>query len=254
MSNSMWQTFTAAKTGELNKVRIVHSGYGNEYTFQLKEGKNVLHQSVIKNPAKNHNAIWWTIPTPGVKVTSGKVYTWVLIKKSKTSGKLGMKMKTPYTRGQNNFGKHFDFAFITYVTPAAPAVEKVDQQQKSHNTRQHFMSNSMWQTFTAGATGELTKVRIVHSGYGNEYTFQLKEGKNVLHQSVIKNPAKNHNAIWWTIPTPGVKVTSGKVYTWVLIKKSSTSGKLGMKMKTPYTRGQNNFGKYFDFAFITYVK
>jgi hypothetical protein len=141
-------------------------------------------------------------------------------------------------------------------TPAIGGTPVLDQQCLE-NGNSFTGSTNMWQSFTAGISGQLTKVAVEkwHSGPTNGFTLNIYLGEGtagaLMHTQSVSVPYILTGTMAELTLTTGPIITQGQQYTWQLTNGTSF-GLIGYYWAT-YTGGTGNHGADQDYRFSTYV-
>ncbi len=141
------------------------------------------------------------------------------------------------------------------VTSRSRLPEAIDQAQAFGNIR--FASpGEEWQSFTAGTSGQLTKVltEVFLTAPTDTLTLNLYAGQGLggllLYTTRAGFTLAQSGYLTWTLP-PGIGVVSGQEYTIGLTSAGANSA--WHTGPNAYVGGVSSFGSGRDFVFATYV-
>ncbi|HYE78663.1 MAG TPA: hypothetical protein VEI97_11815, partial [bacterium] len=119
----------------------------------------------------------------------------------------------------------------------------------------------MWQSFTAGVTGQLTRVDLLlnyPAGVTPHPTLEIRTGEGstgtlLASAPVAGNPVGGSITVVVNLPTPAL-VTAGEVYSLVLLQPTTIVARWPNTTSNPYPHGRNNYSATADYRFVTYVR
>ena len=125
----------------------------------------------------------------------------------------------------------------------------VDQQQATGPNTLSGNSTSHYQSFTAGFTGNLTRITAA-TGVGANATLNVYEGDGTGGTLLLGGEAVSTSSIDLTLSTP-VEVTAGQVYSFEIVYASAFG--INIRNDNPYAGGGHQGSGSNDMVFATYV-
>ena len=141
------------------------------------------------------------------------------------------------------------------VTALTTSNSVVDQSQVNFN--EGLVGTDLWQSFTAGQTGQLSQIELFKTAYYSFGTGSIKiyqgtgtDGVLLNTTDISNNPTANELII--TLSS-SVNVVAGNVYTFQIVATNNSNYNLIAQNKNPYSGGVSSYNIDFDLWFKTYV-
>lgn len=136
------------------------------------------------------------------------------------------------------------------------ATSSIDQSQESQN--QSFDNSNTAQSFTAGASGELTQVDVYLFGDDSNVTITIRDGAGTSGSILFTEamPTITGSLTWYSVSISGVNLVAGNPYTIHLTSTSFDVFMWGRDNTNPYNGGTSYYSNTaystYDLCFRTY--
>jgi len=165
-----------------------------------------------------------------------------------------------YNNGGNvGVGTSSPSAQLDVATTFSAEYGILDQGYQNNNDVIAAVNSGMWQSFTAGVTGTLSRVDVRGAASSGSPTFTVNiyagqgTGGSLLTTVAGWNWGTSTSSAWRGVDIPGnVAITSGQVYTFQLVPTAGSAG-IGISLSNPYAGGRGNVAPNDDWNFGVYV-